>query len=127
MQGRWVVREGTQFWASQAFWTDLPIRTPGNPTWNPMLTLTFAAENLDGQWAPYDPATELNFDQTQTFVAKNFSNLTGVGFLFDTITPQTGYPVAAQFNSFVFYVPEPATAALLLFAGAASLRLRRRS
>lgn len=76
--GRWLVREGTQFWVSEASWTELSNSTTA-PT-----QLTFASDETDGNWAPYDPTVNIEFDQTQSFVPKNFLNITAVGWIFDS-------------------------------------------
>jgi hypothetical protein len=39
--------------------------------------------------APYDPASNLNFDESQTFVEKNFTDVTAVGWLVDTVDVAT--------------------------------------
>lgn len=78
LTGRWVVRENGQYWVSQSSFTTVGGTAPG-------VTLTFATDNSDGYWAPYDPASNLNFDESQTFVEKNFSDVTAVGWVVDTV------------------------------------------
>lgn len=74
---RWVVREGDQFYVSQI----LATRAAGADE----MALTFASDSSDGFWAPYDPVSEIDFDQdAAVFAEHNFSNITAAGFLIDT-------------------------------------------
>jgi len=129
--GRWIVREGTQFWASEVNFAGLNGRAPGNPS-APSTTLAFANDYDHGNWAPYDPAVDLEFDESQTFVNKTFQNVTAAGILFDTtITAIRTGAFGAQFNTFqvegvAMPVPEPATLALLSIGGIGALIRRRR-
>jgi hypothetical protein len=94
--GRWLVREGSQFWVSEASWTDLSTSTT-TPT-----QLTFASNDSDGNWAPYDPAANIEFDQTQTFVPKNFVNITAVGWIFDSDEVVNGGGYTHRFDNKYF-------------------------
>jgi PKD repeat protein len=68
---RWLVRDGTQFYVSET------LASSGG-------TLTFANNNDDGRWAPFDPAASLNFDAGgAAFTTRNFTNVTGVGLITD--------------------------------------------
>jgi hypothetical protein len=74
---RWVVREGEQFYVSQIVAT----RASGADE----MALTFASDDNDGFWAPYNPASNIEFDQdAAVFEEHNFSNITAAGFLIDT-------------------------------------------
>ncbi len=71
---RWLVRDGTQFYVSQA------TLSKGTGT----ATLTFASDASDGYWAPFDPAADINFDAAgATFAERDFSDVTAVGFVID--------------------------------------------
>ena len=74
---RWLVRDGAQFYVSQATATV----TSGTAS------LTFASDADDGMWATFDPAADLNFDDaTAVFAPRNFTNLTAAGFILDQDT-----------------------------------------
>ncbi|MEM1325670.1 MAG: PKD domain-containing protein [Bacteroidota bacterium] len=66
---RWLVREGTTFYVSEVTTSD-----DGS--------LSFASNTDDGNWAVYDPATDMDFDGT-TFSSQNFSDVTAVGLVID--------------------------------------------
>lgn len=103
--GRWLVREGTAFWVSQASFTDLLHRAPvlplGPPNTAPSTTLTFASKSNHGKWAPYNPASNLIFNASQTFVDKVFKDVTAVGIVYGTDAPMLWTaPFGIQFNTF---------------------------
>jgi PKD repeat protein len=71
--GRFLVRNGTQWYVSQAA---LASNTSDK-------LLSFTTDTADGNWAPVDPAAavNLNLDLTAVVYApQNFDDLTGVGF-----------------------------------------------
>ena len=96
---RWLVREGAQFYVSQATAT---ISSGA-------AALTFTSNGDDGNWAPFDPAADLNFDDTTAvFASRNFTNLTAAGFILDKDT----YEAARHwfdFNTFEFLGAVPPT------------------
>ncbi len=85
---RWLVREGTQFYVSEATFTGAA-------------SLSFANAASDGRWAPYQPAESLDFSvETAVFAERNFADLTAFGFVIDhTITGTARWYLA--FRDFV--------------------------
>ncbi len=68
---RWLVRDGTQFFVSEA-----TVAANG--------ALTFANNLDDGRWAPFDPAASLNFDAAAAvFAPRDFQDLTAFGLVAD--------------------------------------------
>lgn len=67
---RFLVREGSTFYVSEA--------TVGSKT------LAFPGHTRDGNWAVFDPATELNLDAAAaSFGPQNFTDITAVGLVID--------------------------------------------
>lgn len=59
--------------------------------------LRFRSDEDDGKWAPYDPLSSLDFDETQTFERHNFDNITGIGVMIDIdSSPGTRYWLSIQ-------------------------------
>lgn len=81
--GRWLVRNGTQWYISQAA---MPSGTSDK-------VLTFSVSGDDGMWAPVDPstATNMNLDlAADTYTTQNFTDLTAVGFYLENdLAPST--------------------------------------
>lgn len=74
---RWVVRDNDQLWVSQNI-----IDPSGGEA-----ELTFATTESDGVWALWSNPETLHFDATAaSFVEKNFSDITAIGFCWDTPT-----------------------------------------
>ncbi len=87
---RWLVREGTQFFVSQ------DLITPSSGT----ATLAFHTDGTDGYWAPYDPATSLDFDQQSAiFLPRDFADVTAVGLMAGSDARTSSRPVV-QFSGF---------------------------
>ena len=67
---RWLVRDGSNFYVSQS------LIGSGY--------LSFSSDNSDGNWATFNPQNSLNFNASgASFVDRNFSNITAVGFIAD--------------------------------------------
>ncbi len=96
---RWLVRDGAQFYVSQA------IATISSGT----AALTFTSDTDDGNWAPFDPTADLNFDlTTAVFAPRDFTNLTAAGLILD----KDNYEAARHwfdFNAFEFLGAVPPT------------------
>lgn len=118
--GRWLVREGSQFYLSQQFFS-LPISTgSANPS------LTFASDGSDGSWVQYNP-TGLAIDSNDMgFTPQNFSNVTAVGFYVehDPFVHNSLEFAVSQFTVNAQPVPEPSTL-LLCMLGLAGLAVRK--
>jgi PKD repeat protein len=96
---RWMVRDGAQFYVTQA-----TASVASNTA-----TLTFATNASDGNWATFDPAADLNFDDNAaTYTARNFSNITAAGFIIDKDTFQS-LRHWFDFNTFEFIGALPPT------------------
>jgi hypothetical protein len=67
---RFLVRNGTDYFVSE-----VPIDQSGE--------LRFRSDDDDGKWAPYHPASSLNFDNSQAFATRNFDTITGIGIVID--------------------------------------------
>ena len=66
---RWLVKEGNNFYVSEV---------TGNKF------LSFTSNSSDGNWATYNPGSDLNFDQNNAvFSPQNFSDIQGIGLLID--------------------------------------------
>ena len=87
---RWLVRDGAQYYVSQATMT-VSCGTAA---------LTFTSDASDGAWATFDPATDINFDDTTAvFAARNLTNITAAGFILDQAT----YEAARHWFDFTTY------------------------
>ena len=81
---RWLVREGDQFYVSKQ-------KIDIDPGESDETALTFASDDNDGEWAPYDPAAGIDFDNANAeFQSRNFSDITAFGILVDTDSPSEG-------------------------------------
>lgn len=77
-QVRWLVRDGTAFYVSEA-------------TITPDADLTFASDGDDGNWAPFDPAANMDFDEAAAvFASMNFTDITAAGIYVDGGVPLDG-------------------------------------
>ncbi len=75
VEARWVVREGGQFWVSQAV-----ISPSGGKA-----ELTFTSDGIDGNWAMWSQPENLDFDAAgASFTSRNFSDVTAVGFCWNS-------------------------------------------
>jgi hypothetical protein len=115
MAARFVVRDGTSYWMSNA------SRSMNG-------TLETLNPEVNTTWAPYNPGSNLNFDQSQTFVTRQFTDITAVGYyieadLFEDINSQVQFGM----NSFEVdaVIPEPASLSALV-SSLLVLRRRRR-
>jgi hypothetical protein len=109
--GRWLVRDGSTFYLSEA-----TFQFPqGNGTVTP--SLTFASDTDDGNWAVYSPSG-LNIDFNGTsFTAQNFADVTAVGFYVEH-DDRTHNNLDWHVSGFsMATVPEPTSAALLALGG----------
>ncbi|MCC5841649.1 MAG: PKD domain-containing protein, partial [Opitutales bacterium] len=78
---RWLVREGGQYYVSQATFS------AGSTNHR----YTFSGAN-DGMWALYDPAADLNFDAASaTFAPMTFNDVTALGLVIDSDTISTAF------------------------------------
>jgi len=84
--GRWMVRDGDQFYLSKKTWADsyrafgLEVKTPAD---NPVVHATHILKPEATEWAEYDPKApyEIDFDHTAAlFKPHRFTNVTAVGF-----------------------------------------------
>ncbi len=84
--GRFVVEDGGQFYVSQATFVG-----NGTHTLDPNATL----------WAPYDPASDMNFDEgAAVFAAHSFTDIQSVGILLEQDGKAGGGRVWYYINSF---------------------------
>lgn len=126
--GRWLVREGGQFYLSQATFagrtnqydmsTTNRVDDPGDGANNPLIRATHTLAPLSTLWTPYHPGaapgTNDDYDiafnaDTATFSAVSFSNVTAVGFLVERkLSPPvvvasgllTNQPMGVKWNAF---------------------------
>jgi uncharacterized repeat protein (TIGR02543 family) len=78
---RWLVREGSNYYVSETTFS----------AQNTNHRYTFSGAN-DGQWAPYDPATNMDFDAAgATFAPMTFNNVTALGFVIDSDNVTTAF------------------------------------
>ena len=118
-EARWVVREGSTFYLSEA--------TIDTSTANSTRTLTFASDASDGNWAVYSPSTStLDLDATASFSSQNFSNITAVGFYLekDAFSGTEGRWTISDFEADLALVPEPSAFVLLAVAAVAGVLAR---
>jgi hypothetical protein len=111
---RAVIKDGTDFYVSQ----------------NTFSVTGFDTMSIeDTLWAAYDPFTDLNFDQSQTFAAMSFSNITGVGVYLEDDNMAADSNAQWRFREFstiITMVPEPTSFAFIALGGLALLGRRRR-
>lgn len=123
IHARWLVKEGSQWYVSQ---TALATGTGDK-------TLTFASASSDGFWAPisFSSGVGVNLDAL-TYSDTNFTDIVGVGLYITSRADRQ--PNTANNIRYWWYVddfevvaaiPEPATASLLLGAGALLMAFRR--
>jgi hypothetical protein len=126
--GRWLVREGDQFYLSRATFagktnqydntTTNRVDDPGDGASNPLIRKTHSLNPHTTSWAPYSPGGapgtnddfEIAFDaDTASFSTRSFSNVTAVGFLVErklstpyTVSPGllTNQPMGVKWNAF---------------------------
>lgn len=127
-EGRFVVEIGGAYFVSQS-----TVSTNGAQT----LTLNAAALATE-QWAAYNPATNINFDQTATFSTISLTSLTAVGVYFErdsfaggaSNTPFGLGVTSLTVEGTTTTVPEPGAYALLVGVaglGAAAFSRRRKA
>jgi formylglycine-generating enzyme required for sulfatase activity len=126
--GRWLVREGDQFYLSRATFagktnqydmtTTNRVEDPGDGANNPLIRATHTLNPLTTLWAPYNPGaapgTNDDFDiafqaDTSSFSTVAFSNVTAVGFFVErklsppvVVAPGllTNQPMGVKWNAF---------------------------
>jgi hypothetical protein len=128
-----VVRDGSQYYVSQAFWggTD-PTELGYQGSFPDGEVVTYTA--LPGSfWQAYNPSgLDMAFSHGP-YTQPTFSNITGVGFFVDTLSLLGGGPAQNNNQIFVqsfsvsgFVVPEPSRAVLAMVGLGACLMVRRR-
>ncbi len=73
---RWLVRDGSTFYVSEETFSGSAVR--------------YFLTDTDGNWAIYNPDIDIDFNSdTASFLTRDFSNITAVGFIIDldTYTP----------------------------------------
>lgn len=111
---RWLVRDGGTYYVSSANFD------------NGSLTLT--DPNSATTWAPFAPATNLDFNAaTATFASHTFNDVRAIGYYFEAESQENALYLygVTNFSATAFVVPEPTSGVLALF-GAASIARRRR-
>ncbi len=100
--GRWLVRDGDQFYLSLKTFADstTQVDVVNFVGQNPVHRQTHTLNPADTQWAPYNPVPntnypyEIDFDHTvATFAPRTFTNVTAVGFFVERYL-STPYPCA---------------------------------
>ena len=116
-----VVRDGTQFYVSEAFWggTGSSTTEPGYQGTFPDNTTTVlnSATPTWGSWQPYNPSgLNIQFNHGG-FETPTFTNITGFGFYIDTLnfTANTNNLEIDGFSVNALLIPEPWSAGLAVF------------
>lgn len=121
-QGRWLVRDGGNFWLSEE--TFFPALTGSGDTG--LRTLSGFSDLSDGNWTGYTPSgLDLHFDPgAAVFSDQNFTDVTAVGFMIDNDSFGDN-PYDWHLEAFgAEIVPEPSVG-LLALLGFGGLLLRR--
>ncbi len=111
---RMVVREGSDYFISQAFATALG---------------SYTLKATDVQWAAYDPVSDFTVVPGSGFAAKTFSNVTAIGYYGNVArTGNQGRLILADqgLDVNLSVIPEPATLSLVLAMGGGLVWIRRR-
>lgn len=125
-----IVRDGSQFYVSEAFWSNTVSAEPG---WQGLLpdnaTTVFDATSPEwGSWQPYNPSG-LGIQFTHGgFVTPTLSNVTAVGFYLDTLvfSANTNNLEIDGFSVVANPVPEPGPLAVALLIGVFAVTSARR-
>jgi hypothetical protein len=120
---RFIVKEGAQWYVSNASYTGNGTKTLDAASPTPLLDMT---------WAAWSPTASLDFDAAATFASVPFANITGVGYHGEFGFATAGANTTAQdlvvqgFTANLAIIPEPGTAALVGLSFAALFALGRR-